>query len=99
MVDAYQTLGLAPDADETAIRQQYLELVRAHPPDRSPQRFAEIRAAYEELRDPIERLGKQLFSCETHDSPDAIIAELRRRLRNARIPTDVLLSLAENSLK
>ncbi len=42
MIDAYETLGLPNDADEAQIRTRYLELVREFPPDRAPERFAEI---------------------------------------------------------
>ena len=45
MNDPYEVLELTPDADETEIRQRYLELVRAIPPDRAPERFAAIHAA------------------------------------------------------
>ena len=45
MNDPYVQLGLPPSADETEIRRRYLELVRQFPPDRAPERFAEIRAA------------------------------------------------------
>ena len=34
MNDPYVQLGLPPSADETEIRQRYLELVRQFPPDR-----------------------------------------------------------------
>lgn len=44
MNDPYVQLGLSPSADETEIRRRYLELVRQFPPDRAPERFAEIRA-------------------------------------------------------
>ena len=62
MSDPYRVLGLTPDAGETEIRQRYLELVRAFPPDRAPERFAAVHAAYAALRDPANRLNAQLFS-------------------------------------
>jgi curved DNA-binding protein CbpA len=96
MADPYQTLGLSPEADEAAVRRRYLELVRRHPPDRSPDRFAEIRAAYEQLRDPVKRLEQRLFAVRADESLEDIIAELRARLRARRIPVETLLSLAES---
>jgi curved DNA-binding protein CbpA len=95
MTDPYEVLGLDRDADETAIRKRYLELVRQYPPDRDPQRFGEIREAYEKLRDPAERMNALLFDLKSTDSMDIILSELRNRLRKARIPTKTLLSLAE----
>ena len=96
MNDPYVTMGLSLGADEAAVRQRYLDLVRQHPPDRSPERFTEIRGAYEALRDPIMRLEKTLFDPQIGDSLDAIVADLRGKLRAQRFSTETLLSLAEN---
>ena len=95
MADPYQVLEVDPKSGDEEIRRRYLELVRRHPPDRDPKRFAEIRGAYEKLRDPIARLESRLFALETDDSLDAILADVKRRLRGVRIPTATLLSLAE----
>lgn len=95
MADPYETLGVSPDVDEVALRKRYLELVRQHPPEKSPQKFAQIREAYEELRDPVERLRRQLFQVHSGETLDDVIADLRSRMQAARIPTETLLSLAE----
>lgn len=94
MTDPHEVLGLPADAGEAAIRDRYLQLVREFPPDRAPERFAAVRAAYEELRDPMSRLERQLFS-RTSDSFEALQTDLLRRLQTARLPMDVLLSLGE----
>ena len=98
MSDPYEALGLPRHADEAEIRRRYLELVRQFPPDRAPERFAAIRAAYDEVRDPGRRLRSQLFEAATSDSLDAIATDLRARLRDRleRAPLDVLLALAES---
>jgi DnaJ-class molecular chaperone len=95
VADAYEILGLTRNSSEADIRQRYLELVRQYPPERAPEQFAAIRKAYEQLRDPVERLRTVLFDVGGDDSMPAILADVRRRLRSARIPTQVLLSLAE----
>ena len=95
MSDPYDVLGVDRSADEAEIRRRYLELVRQHPPDRAPERFAAIRAAYEQLRDPVVRLEAQLFRVSTSDSLDGVAADLRARLRGARLPLPSLLALAE----
>ena len=82
-------------AGETEIRRRYLELVRAFPPDRAPERFAAIRAAYDEVRDPARRLALQLFEPHQGDSLEAITADVRARLAAARLPVDALLALAD----
>lgn len=95
MADPYQVLGLKPDSDDAEIRRRYLSLVREYPPEREPERFAAIREAYEQLRDPVVRLKARLFPKESSDTMDAIVADVERRLRDARIPVATLLSLAE----
>jgi curved DNA-binding protein CbpA len=97
MNDPYETLGLTQDAGEAEIRRRYLELVREFPPDRAPERFAAVHAAYEALRDPARRLQAQLFHFETTiDSFEVMMADLRRRLRESRLPVDTLLNLADS---
>ena len=95
MTDPYEVMGISPDADEAAMRRRYLELVRQYPPEKCPEQFAEIRQAYDELRDPVARLQLQLFGVRSKDTVDDIIAELRSRVQATRIPTETLLSLAE----
>jgi curved DNA-binding protein CbpA len=95
MTEPHKVFGLSPGASAGEIRSRYLQLVREFPPDRDPERFARIRAAFEDLSDPVRRLEKQLFTTRTDDSLSALTAELRTKLRNARIPTDVLLALAD----
>lgn len=95
MDDPYKTLGLARNSSDAEIRRRYLELVRQFPPERDAERFAAIRHAYDQIRDPVERMRRRLFEPGGDDSWEAIQAEWNRRLRNVRIPVDVLLGLAE----
>ncbi len=59
--DYYATLGVAPDADDKAIKQAYRKLARQHHPDVKPgdkaseERFKEINEAYQALSDPERR--------------------------------------------
>lgn len=97
MDDPYEVLGLGGDASEAEIRRRYLELVREFPPDRAPERFTAIHAAYEALRDPARRLRAPIFHPETKtDSLENLAADLRGRLRRVRLPVDVLLAMAES---
>ena len=96
MQDPYEILGLDSNASEAAVRKRYLELVRQHPPDQAPEQFARIRAAYDELRDPVALLEKRILRFADDDSLDDIISGVRQRLRLARIPTETLLSLGDS---
>ena len=62
MRDPFSVLGVDEKADDDEIRQRYLALVRAHPPDREPERFQAYRAAYEALSDERKRLETTLLS-------------------------------------
>jgi curved DNA-binding protein CbpA len=97
MDEHFDVLGLTKDASEPEIRQRYLELVRAFSPERAPERFAAIHAAYSALRDPTARLESQLFSiaCES-DSLEKLASDVRQRLRDVRLPVETLLSLADS---
>ena len=63
--DPFTVLGVSESADDAAIKQRYLTLVRACPPDREPDRFQEIRQAYEALRTKRGRLEVQLLQTRT----------------------------------
>jgi len=61
MRDPFTVLGVADDADDAEIRRRYLALVREFPPDRAPERFQELRAAYDALSDKRKRLATKLL--------------------------------------
>ena len=91
--DPYSILELTPDSDDAAIRRQYLRLVRLHTPEREPERFAAIRAAYEKLRDPITRLRYQLFEVGKDEDLEAIIHDAKATRAPRRVPVAELLDL------
>ena len=47
-MSCWQTLGIAPTSDEAAIKKAYAARIREHRPDRDPEGFRAVRAAYEE---------------------------------------------------
>lgn len=96
MQNEFTILGLDRDANEADIRRRYLELVRQFPPEREPQKAAEIRAAYDALRDPVVRLQKQLFEVRSSRSFENLIDEHRPILRGRRFPTELLMSLGQS---
>ena len=62
--DPFAALDLPEDADDDAIQKRYLALVRRHSPERDPERFAELRAAYERIRDRRDRLRLRLLGIQ-----------------------------------
>lgn len=61
MSDPYLTLGVPPDAEDARIHEAYLAAVKACPPERDPERFAQVREAYEAIRTRRDRLAHELF--------------------------------------
>jgi curved DNA-binding protein CbpA len=92
MTDAYQVLGLPPEADDEAIRRRYLELVRQNSPEHHPEKFAAVRAAYEQLRDQSTRLRHRLFEAGKNETVDAIIEEVSCRRIRRRVSLKQILS-------
>lgn len=57
----YKVLGIERTASEAEIKQAYFALIRQNPPERDPEGFKRIRAAYEKLRATGERAETDLF--------------------------------------
>jgi curved DNA-binding protein CbpA len=95
MLDAYEVLNLAADSDDEMIRRRYLELVRQFPPEHHPQKFAQVRAAYEQLKDLNTRLRYRLFEAGKKESLDAILEELTCRSPRRRMSLSMLLKLTQ----
>jgi len=91
MNDAHTILGLPADSDDETIRRRYLELVRQYTPEHHPQKFAEVRAAYEQLKDLGTRLRYRLFEAGKNESLDAILEELSCRTPRRRLSLTALL--------
>lgn len=60
-MDPFTVLNLEETADDEAVRAAYLQAIRQSPPDRDPDGFRRIRAAYEAVRDTERRLALRLF--------------------------------------
>ncbi len=76
-VDPYSVLGVGRMATPDEIKRAYFTLVRAHPPEREPDTFKRVRAAYERLRDPARRAEADMLLLEPWPAP-------ARRRRAAR---------------
>jgi len=58
--DPYVVLGVLPSADAEELRAAYLRKVREFPPDRAPERFEQVRDAYDRIRSPQQRARRWL---------------------------------------
>lgn len=68
-VDPYETLGLVRSASAEEIKRAYFAMVKAHPPERSPEQFKRIRTAYERLRDPAKRRETDMLLIQPWPEP------------------------------
>ncbi|MGH9846124.1 MAG: J domain-containing protein [Blastocatellia bacterium] len=64
----YKTLGIERDATEAEIKQAYFGLVREYSPERDPEGFKRIRAAYEKLRSIGKRVETDLFLIDENET-------------------------------
>jgi curved DNA-binding protein CbpA len=67
--DPYTILGVGHTASLEEIKKAYFALVRQHPPEKDPDAFKQIRAAYEQLRDPRQRQQTDLLSWQPWIEP------------------------------
>ncbi len=93
----YEVLGLTPQADSETIRARYLSLVREFSPERAPERFSQIREAYEQLRDPLVNLQSRLLDPAPVATFEGLMESFQPNIRGQRLATDVLMSLARKS--
>lgn len=67
--DPFLTLGIPRTASTDQIKDAYFGLVREHPPEREPDQFKVIRAAYDRLRTPERRLEAEMLLLQELDAP------------------------------
>ena len=68
--DPYAVLGLGPEASADEIKKAYFALVRAHPPERDPEGFRRIRAAYDRLNTPERKRETDMLRVEPWPEPE-----------------------------
>jgi len=100
MKDPYLILGFkksakADELKDEQVQSSYLALVRQFPPDRYPERFEEIRRAYEQLKTYKDRVRHELFDTTLPDRDD-LVARLLPDRQPAQRPT---LQQVQNILK
>jgi hypothetical protein len=94
--DPFKVLGVTPDASEAEIRARYLELVKQFPPEREPDKFREVRAAFEATKDPL-TIARRLIEPpdETVTQWSAVLAAQKRN--PPRLTPEFILSLGNRA--
>ncbi len=94
--DPFAVLGVSSDAGEADVRARYLELVKQFPPEREPEKFREIRAAFEVAKDPL-AIAKRLIAPPDDEVPKwADVLEAQKK-NPPRMSTAFLLSLGNRA--
>ena len=83
-MNPWEILGLEPGADRAAIKAAYFEKIKVHSPDKDPEKFKEIRAAYDSLLAMAasgagaagETLRPVTIVAETYPRPEQVLREL-----------------------
>ena len=83
-MDDYRTLGLEQGASQKEIKKAYFSLVRKYSPEESPEKFREIREAYERLKGQTE--GQEPMFPRPSDPLAGKFLDLYWKYRNARDP-------------
>lgn len=94
--DPFQVLGVSRDAGEAEVRARYLELVKQYPPEREPEKFREIREAYETAKDPLS-IAQYLLTPPGDDVPQWSTVLERQRGNPPRLSAKFLLSLGNRA--
>ena len=88
--DPYAALGVPREATLEAFMDAYFQLVREHPPERDPETFKAIRAAYERIRTSERRVEADLLLLQELALP----AEWRAPAFDLSVHREDLLSAA-----
>lgn len=94
--DPFTTLGLPRDAGEAEVRARYLELVKQFPPDRDPDKFREIRAAFEAAKDPL-TIARRLVQPPGEEIPQWSVALAAQKKYPPRLSPAFIVSLGNRA--
>lgn len=75
----YKVLGVRSNATAKSIKLAYIAKVKEFPPERHPEEFQKIRAAYDVLRDPVKR-SEYDFTRKYGDSLDTILQSAEKAI-------------------
>jgi len=64
MANPYEQLQVAIEASDEEINKAYLKKVRQFPPERAPDKFQEIRVAFEKIKTKRDRIKYDIFECD-----------------------------------
>jgi hypothetical protein len=101
MKNPYTILGVDPKAGDEEIRKAWLDKVRKFPPETAPEKFREIRQAYDAISTHTLRLRRYLFStdCDIDDPLEALTAQLEQPANRRPPPFGELQAMINHCVK
>ena len=97
MANPYRVLGIDETQESGAAHRRYLELVRRFPPERDPEVFRRIRAAYDKIADERSRLSFLLFEPGRGESLDEWIEEIGCERKERRWSLDEIRAFLQRA--
>lgn len=94
--DPFTVLGVSRDAGEAEVRARYLELVKRFPPERDPDKFREVRAAFEAAKDPLS-IARRLIEPPGDEVPQWSDAIESQKRNPPRLKPEFILSLGNRN--
>ena len=91
MATPFEILGLAEAANDEQVKTAYLKKIREFPPERFPEKFKEVRQAFEQVKSLRDRVAHRLFHREEPDLEQLLKA--LKRGPGKRIPSQALLEI------
>lgn len=95
--DPFQILGVSRDASEAEVRARYLQLVKQFPPERDPDKFREIRQAFEAAKDPLTIARRLLLPPDDDEVPEWSVAIEAQKRNPPRLSPAFLISLGNRA--
>ena len=93
----YRILGLAPGADKKEVKRAYFKLVRQFSPEKDPERFQEIRGAYERLTQEEDAPEKLNFKIPDEPFAKAMLQQIQELAREGNY--EKAAATAEEAMK
>ena len=84
MLVHFLSLGVSPSASDEEVRRIYLQRIREHPPGRDPDRFQQVTAAYEALKDQRSRIRTSLFGYAEYGDHSLALEALKEAMADQR---------------
>lgn len=99
MKNPYKVLGISAAAGDADIKAAYIQMVKEFPPERFPEKFKEIREAYEAISTTRKRVAQKLFSLEEKlDPQDLVLSLLNGGERNPLPPKELIEAITKKFL-